>query len=84
MNEIFYTRCAAKQLRKLPAAESKTIRREVGKLANMPDCAGVKALVNQPCQFRLCVGNYRVFFDFDGAARIVSIEKVKKRDERTY
>jgi len=30
------------------------------------------------------VGNYRVFFEFDGAVRIVSIEEVKKRDERTY
>ena len=34
--------------------------------------------------YRLRVGNYRVFFDFDGAVRIVSIEEVKKRDERTY
>jgi hypothetical protein len=25
-----------------------------------------------------------VLFDFDGAVRIVSIEQVRKRDERTY
>jgi len=35
-------------------------------------------------RLRLRVGNYRVFFDFDGAVRIVSIEEVRKRDERTY
>jgi mRNA interferase RelE/StbE len=32
----------------------------------------------------LRVGSYRVFFDYDGGVRIVSIEEVRKRDERTY
>ncbi|MDR1367728.1 MAG: type II toxin-antitoxin system RelE/ParE family toxin [Candidatus Accumulibacter sp.] len=84
MNEIFYARKAAKQLRKLPASDSKAIRREVGKLVDMPECAGVKALVDHAYRYRLRVGNFRIFFDFDGAARIVSIEEVKKRDEHTY
>jgi mRNA interferase RelE/StbE len=44
----------------------------------------VKVLVNHAYGYRLRVGIYRVFFDFDGAVRIVSIEEVKKRDERTY
>jgi mRNA-degrading endonuclease RelE of RelBE toxin-antitoxin system len=44
----------------------------------------VKALTNHEYGYRLRVGNYRVFFDFDGAVRIVSIEEVRKRDERTY
>lgn len=30
------------------------------------------------------VGNYRVLFDFYEEIKIVSIEEVKKRDERTY
>ena len=35
--------------------------------------------------YRLRVGNYRVLFDYaGGATRIVSIEEVRKRDERTY
>lgn len=34
--------------------------------------------------YRLRVGNYRVFFEFDGAVRIVSIEEVRRRDGRTY
>jgi mRNA-degrading endonuclease RelE of RelBE toxin-antitoxin system len=46
--------------------------------------ANVKALVNHGHQYRLCVGNFRVFFNFDGVIRIVSIGEVKKRDERTY
>ena len=60
------------------------VRGECDKLVNMPDCTNVKALVNHAHQYRLRVGDFRVFFDFDGAARIVSIEEVKKRDEHTY
>jgi mRNA interferase RelE/StbE len=30
------------------------------------------------------VGSYRVLFNFDGAVHIISIEEVRKRDERTY
>jgi mRNA-degrading endonuclease RelE of RelBE toxin-antitoxin system len=44
----------------------------------------VKTLTNHEYGYRLRVGNYRVFFEFDGAVSIVSIEEVKKRDERTY
>ena len=34
--------------------------------------------------YRLSVWAYWVFFEFDGTVRIVSIEEVRKRDERTY
>ena len=44
----------------------------------------VNAITNHEYGWRLRVGNYRVFFEFDGAVRIVSIEEVRKRDERTY
>jgi mRNA-degrading endonuclease RelE of RelBE toxin-antitoxin system len=46
--------------------------------------AGVKHLTNSAIGYRLRVGNWRVLFDFDGAVRIVTIEEVKKRNERTY
>jgi len=84
VNEVIYSRKAAKQLRKLQPSDSKTVRSECNKLVNMPDCANVIALVDHERQYRLRVGNFRVFFDFDGVARIVSIEEVKKRDEHTY
>lgn len=75
---------ATKQLRKLDAQHAQQIVVAVRALANMPVCQNVKALTNHEYQYRLRVGNYRVFFNFDGAVRIVSIEEVKKRDERTY
>jgi mRNA-degrading endonuclease RelE of RelBE toxin-antitoxin system len=75
---------ATKQLRKLDAQHAKQIVVAVRALTNMPACQNVKALTNHEYQYRLRVGSYRVFFNFDGAVRIVSIEEVKKRDERTY
>ena len=33
---------------------------------------------------RLRIGNYRILFNFDDVVKIISIEEVKKRDERTY
>lgn len=54
-------------------------------LKAFPNCANVKRLTNHLYAYRLRVGDYRVFFDFQGGeARIVSIEEVKKRDEHTY
>lgn len=57
---------------------------EVQLLATFPDCVNVKKLTNHVYSYRLRIGDYRVFFEFDGAVRIVLIEEVKKRNERTY
>lgn len=57
---------------------------EVQSLAYFPDCQGVKKLANHAYSYRLRVGDYRVFFEFDGSVHVIDIEEVKKRDERTY
>lgn len=54
------------------------------KLSHFPKCSGVKALVNHAIGYRLRVGNYRVLFDFEGTIKLVRIEEVGKRNERTY
>lgn len=85
MNTINWKPKAAKQLLRLPASAQSAIRDEVNdKLGFFPNCAGVKKLVNHDYAYRLRVGHYRVFFEFDGDVRIISIEEVKKRDESTY
>jgi len=86
VNDVTYSNKAARQLRKLQPSDSRVVRTECNKLANMPNCRNqdIKTLVNHKYQYRLRVGNFRVFFDFDGAAKIVWVEEVKKRDERTY
>jgi len=76
---------ALRQLRKVDAHAGKQIRSAVSTaLLDLSKARNVKALTNHEYGYRLRVGNYRVFFDFDGALRIVSIEEVRKRDERTH
>lgn len=82
MNKIIYQPRAVKQLSKIPT--QKLIREKIAQLASMPDCVNVKKLSNHQYDYRLRVGNYRVLFNYDGVIRIISIEEVKKRDDRTY
>lgn len=82
MKKIIYQPKAIKQLRKIPT--QKAIREKIDMLAGMPDCINVKKLSNHLYDYRLRVGNYRVLFNYDGDISIVSIEEVKKRDDRTY
>ena len=84
LNTILWTPKAAKQLRKLDRQHQITIRDDVLALSAMPDCPNVITLVDHRYGYRLRTGNYRVLFDWDGAIRIVEIQEVKKRNERTY
>jgi len=85
VNEIEWKPKALKQLRRIPAQQGAAIRRSVNdELVDLAQARNVKALTNHACGYRLRVGDYRVFFDYDGAVRIVTIEEVRKRDERTY
>lgn len=84
MNSINWTIKAAKQLRKLDKQHQKPIVSAVSELAAMPNCQNVKALTNNEYGYRLRVGDYRVLFDWSGSIKIVEIQEVRKRDERTY
>ena len=85
MNTINWQPNAPRQLRKIDARTGKRIRTAVSsELVDLATARNVKTLTNHEYGYRLRVGNYRVFFEFDGAVSIVSIEEVKKRDERTY
>jgi len=85
MNAIKWTPKATKQLRKIKeVVTQQRIFAEVGILQEFPDCPNVKRLVNHQYTYRLRIGHYRVFFEFDGYIKVVSIEEVKKRDEQTY
>jgi mRNA-degrading endonuclease RelE of RelBE toxin-antitoxin system len=84
MNTINWTPKATKQAAKLDRPIRVAIIDAVGELDAMPNCPNVKALKNHEYGYRLRVGNYRVLFDWDGSIRIVEIQEVRKRDERTY
>ena len=79
MNAINWQPKALRQLRKVDAHAGKQIRAAVStELLDLSKARNVKALTNHEYGFRLRVGNYRVFFDYDGAVRIVSIEEVRR------
>ena len=84
MNVINWQPKALRQLRKVDVHAGKQIRAAVStELLDLSKARNVKALANHEYGYRLRVGNYRIFFDFDGAVRIVSIEEVRKRQPRT-
>jgi mRNA interferase RelE/StbE len=70
MNIINWRPRAFKQLLKLPHSVQVDIRDA--------------ALREHRYGFQMRVGSYRVLFDFDGTVKIVAVQEVKKRDERTY
>ncbi|KAF7597972.1 MAG: cytotoxic translational repressor of toxin-antitoxin stability system [Candidatus Dactylopiibacterium carminicum] len=84
MNSINWTTKAAKQLRKLDRQHQVAILDAVSGLAGMPDSQNVKALTNHQFGYRLRVGGFRVIFDWDSGVRVVEVQEVRKRDERTY
>lgn len=61
-----------------------TIIMEVGALSCRPKARNVKGLKNHPYPYRLRVGRYRVFFSVEMDLRVLKVEEVKKRNERTY
>lgn len=85
MAEINWTKKALKQLSKLPRQDAQKIFSMAGTLENWPIVRQVKALVNRE-DYRLRVGNYRIFFTVDESDNIViiTIERVERRNEHTY
>lgn len=82
MKEIQWQKKAIKQLRRIKNSKTRVkIHTAVDTLKNFPNCQNVKKLVNID-NYRLRIGNWRVIFTAD--LKIIFIEEVKKRDEKTY
>ena len=87
MVSIEWSTRAFRQLRKIKSLkEQRTIYDATSELKSWPDCRGVKKLKNYKYQYRLMVGKkqWRVLFDVSDNLRIIWIQEVKKRDDRTY
>ena len=82
MKTIRWHKRAKKQLRQIRNAKIENkIYDAVQELRLFPRCKNIKKLVNRD-DYRMRVGRYRVIFKID--LKIVSIEEVKKRNDRTY
>ena len=85
MKTVKWAPKAIKQVKKLGDKPLQTtLFAATAELAKFPAVTGVIALTNHAYGYRLRVGNYRVLFNVRAAIEVVSIEEVKKRDERTY
>ena len=86
MNEIIWHNRARKQMKKIPTHYRESIHDHVDKLDKFPAQHGldIKDLKKYRYGHRLRVGPYRIFFDHTDGIKIVKIQEVKKRDERTY
>lgn len=81
MKTIDVTTKAHKQIAKMHKADMKAIYEGIETLKSWPDCRNVKSLTARD-DYRLRVGDYRVFFVVDGDT--ITITEVRRRDERTY
>ncbi len=86
MNVILWHNRARKQIKKIPKHYQDAIFESVDKLAAFPSCKSldIKELKTHRYEYRLRVGRYRVMFNFNKGIRIIEVQEVKKRDERTY
>ncbi len=85
MYEIEWQPKAYRQLKKIK--ERKTlaaIKDAVFELAHWPDCRNIKAMTNHESGYRFRVGSWRILFDVQDHIRVILIQEVKKRNERTY
>lgn len=82
MKQIEWRQKALRQLRKIKnRQEQDELYTSVAALENFPNCDNVKKIKTTE-MYRLRVGNWRVIFT--ELLEIVTIEEVKKRNERTY
>lgn len=85
MKTVTWKPKALKQLKKLgdKSIQARILAATAGLMA-FPAGTGIKALTNHSAGYRLRVGDYRVLFNVFESIEVVSIEEVRKRDERTY
>jgi mRNA-degrading endonuclease RelE of RelBE toxin-antitoxin system len=86
MNEIIWHNRVRKQMKRLPKHYRESILESVDRLIAFPECKqlDITELKNHRYDYRLRVGRYRVLFDYADVIKIIKIQEVKKRDERTY
>ena len=72
---------ALKELRRVPARDSLRIQSRVDALARDPRPHGSEKMAGGEREYRLRVGDYRVIYSVDDAARLVTIQKVGHRGD---
>lgn len=85
-NKIIISSKADKQLDRIDSRYKKSIIETISMLVNFPDVTlDITKLKGYLSKYRARVGRYRIVFDWiEGVPKIIEIQEIKKRDERTY
>jgi mRNA-degrading endonuclease RelE of RelBE toxin-antitoxin system len=76
---------AIKQIKRIPRYDQVRILSQVDSLENgIAGKTNIIKMANHRYAYRMRVGSYRVLFNILETVEIISIEEVRKRDERTY
>ena len=83
---IIWHNRARKQIKKISKQYQQVIHEHVDPLETFPNNENLDiiSLQNHKYDYRMRVGRYRLFFDDKEEIKIIAIQEVKKRDERTY
>ena len=73
------TASAAKELQGLPAKTIARIAVRVERLASIPRPPGCKKLVGGGKEWRIRIGDYRVVYEIDDAAKTVDVTRIAHR-----
>lgn len=86
MNKIEWGKYALRQLAQIDQRYQETIKNKVLELERFPDVyLDLKKIKGSKNEWRLRVGSYRILFEvIEGTPKIIAIQAVKRRSERTY
>jgi mRNA interferase RelE/StbE len=81
---VLVARPVQKQRARFPAKDQARISAAIAQLADDPFGGDVLKLEGEAGRWRRRVGNYRIFFSVDAAARTVSVSAILRRTSTTY
>lgn len=81
MYRVFLERAAEKQLKQLSAKLQDRVIAAMQALGNNPRPAGCRKLTATDHDWRIRVGDYRIIYEIDDAAREVRVNRIRHRRE---
>ena len=80
MYQIEITNTAHHQLRQLSPVNLQRVHEAIKQLSQNPRPNGVKKLKGEVDFYRIRVGNYRILYEIDDAARLICVQRVMSRE----
>ena len=81
MYRVFLERAAERDLRRLPARLHNRIISAIHALVDEPRPSGCRKLAGSDRDWRIRVGDYRIIYEIDDAAKEIRVNRVRHRRE---